>query len=368
MKFAIAGALAVHGLIHLLGAAKAFRLAPLPQLVQPISAAMGAVWLAAAGLFLMMAAAVVWWPRGAWILGAAAIAASMIAIVPSWSDAKAGAFVNIPAAAVVVVAFLMHGPISLPARYRAEADRGLARATATPPVTQADLARLPPPVQRYLRLTGVVGQPRVQSLHVRMRGRIRSGRDAAWMAFTADQYSFTDQPTRLFYMSGSMFMLPFQGLHAYVGPTATMRVTVAGLVPVATAAGPEMTRAETVTLFNDMCVLAPATLIDPAIRWEPVDEHHARAAFTNAGSTIRAELVFNDAGELVNFWSDDRLQAGADGQPLRAVRWSTPLGPYRAFGAARLAGGGAARWHEPAGDYAYIELEILDVEYNRGSR
>jgi hypothetical protein len=368
MKFAIATVIACHGLIHLLGAAKGFRLAPLPQLAQPISAPMGAVWLAAAVLFLAMAASIVWWPSGAWALGAAAIVVSTIAIVPSWSDAKAGAFVNVAAAVVVVAAYLMHGPASLPARYRAEVDRGLSRVTAVPPVTEADLAPLPPLVQRYLRLAGVVGQPRVQSVRVRMRGRIRSSREAAWLPFAVEQYNFVDPPARLFYMTGSMFLVPFQGLHAYVGSAATMRVTVAGLVPVAAGEGPEMTRAETVTLFNDMCVMAPATLIDPAIRWEPVDERRVRAAFTNAGATIQAELVFNDAGELVDFWSDDRRQAAADGGPMRAVRWSTPLGPYRAFGAMRLSSGGEARWHEPEGAYAYIEIEILDVEYNRTAR
>ena len=47
--------LAVHGLIHLLGFAKAFGLAELPQLVQPISRPWGALWLAAAALTLATA-------------------------------------------------------------------------------------------------------------------------------------------------------------------------------------------------------------------------------------------------------------------------------------------------------------------------
>ena len=69
-----------------------------------------------------------------------------------------------------------------------------------------------------------------------------------------------------------------------------------------------MTQGETVTMFNDMCIMAPATLIDPAIDWEAVDAHTARARFTNAGHTIHAELSFNEAGELTNFVSDDRFQ------------------------------------------------------------
>ena len=48
--------LGVHGLIHLLGFAKAFGLADLPQLAQPISRTWGALWLAA-GMRVLAAAA-----------------------------------------------------------------------------------------------------------------------------------------------------------------------------------------------------------------------------------------------------------------------------------------------------------------------
>ena len=127
-----------------------------------------------------------------------------------------------------------------------------------------------------------------------------------------------------------------------------------------------MTMAETVTLFNDMCVMAPATLVDPAIVWEEIDTHTVRARYTNAGHTISAGLSFNDAGELTNFVSDDRSQVRPDGT-LRRLRWSTPLARYRTYGAFHLPSGGEARWHESDGEYAYIELAFDAVQYNVGA-
>jgi hypothetical protein len=197
-----------------------------------------------------------------------------------------------------------------------------------------------------------------------MHGRIKNGRDAGWMPLRAEQYNVIDPPARLFYFTGSMFAISVQGYHRYVGPSATMTVKAAALVPVVQASGDEMDQGETVTMFNDMCVMAPATLIDPAIVWEPVDGRTARARFTNAGHTIRAELVFNEAGELTNFRSEDRYEISPDGKGARKIPWSTPLGRYRSFGPVRLASGGEARWHEPDGDYAYIELTFDDVRYN----
>jgi hypothetical protein len=364
MIAAFAVLLVLHGLIHLLGAAKAFGWAELRQLTQPIAPTMGVVWLASALLFVATAVSLFVSPRVWWLIGAGAVVVSMLAIVPSWTDAKAGALANGIVVVGLVFGFLSQGPFSLRAQYDDDVERHLTGAPSEKPVTDEDLAALPTPVQAYLRVAGVVGQPRVRHFRARLHGRIRNGRQGRWMPFSAEQYNVLDPPARLFYLSASMLAIPVQGYHRYVGSSASMRVKAGALVPVAVAAGPEMTQAETVTLFNDMCVLAPATLIDPAIAWDAVDARTVRARFTNAGHTIRAELSFNDAGELTNFFSDDRRQASADGTSMRPLRWSTPVGGYRSFGAVRLPSLGEGRWHEPDGEYAYIELTIDDVQYN----
>jgi hypothetical protein len=363
-----AGVLFIHGLIHLFGFAKAFGLAALPQLSQPISSVFGILWLIAGALFICTAGSLFLLPRWWWALGAAAIALSMVLVISSWTDARFGAAANLVVLLGVAFGFLAQGPTSLRASYESDVDRALARPPTQAPVTERDLGRLPPPVQRYLRATGVAGHPRVHNFRVRMRGRIRAGPDARWMPIEAEQYNFMDTPSRLFYLTASMFMVPLQGYHRYVGPSATMRVKAAALLNVVDAAGQAMDKGETVTMFNDMCVFAPATLIDSAITWEAVDAHTVKASFANAGHTIRAELSFNEAGELVDFWSDDRPQIGSDGQTAKHVRWSTPIDGYRSFGPFHLASGGAARWHESTGDYSYIELEFNDVQYNVLSR
>ena len=136
-------------------------------------------------------------------------------------------------------------------------------------------------------------------LSLRFRGRIRSAPDSRWMPFEAEQQSFADQPTRLFLMRARMFGVPVEAFHRALGGHASMQVTLAGAFPLENARGDEMDRAETVTLFNDMCLLAPGTLIDPNIAWEAVDAVTARARFTHGRHTIAANLLFNGAGELV---------------------------------------------------------------------
>jgi hypothetical protein len=370
MRLAFAGFLVLHGAIHLMGFAKAFGYAELAQLKVPISPAMGVTWALAALAFAVAAVTCVTSPRWWWAPAVVGVVLSMAALVPSWGDAKVGAVANVVVLAAAVAGCLVDGPWSQRAAYARDVAR--LAVTGEPPairvVTEADLAGLPAPVQRYLRVSGVVGHPRVESFRVRMHGRIRSGPGAGWMPLVAEQVNTISPPARLFYLDAWMLGLPVTGYHRFAAGAASMRVKAVGLVPVADDAGPALTRAETVTFFNDLCLMAPATLVAPAIVWTAIDDRHARAHFTAGAHTIAAELTFGADGRLVDFWSDDRGRPAAGGAGTEGQRWSTPITAYRRFGDVTLIGHGEARWHPPSGPYAYIELDIDDITMNVVSR
>lgn len=364
MTWLLAAVLALHGAIHVMGFAKAFGYAELPQLTQPISRAGGLAWLLASALVLASAALLAAGSRHTWIVAAVAVVVSQAVILSAWQDAWAGTMANVVLLLVALVGWFTEGPRSFQAQYDRDAAAGLARTVASPLVTEADLAPLPEPVQRYLRFVGAVGQPRVRSYRLHFRGRIRSAPDSAWMPFEADQQSFTDQPTRLFHMRARMFGMPVDVFHRLIDGHATMRVKLFGAFPMVDARGAEMDRAETVTLFNDMCLLAPGTLVGPGIAWQPVDGGSVRARFTNAGQTIAAELYFDADGRLTNFVSDDRSRSSADGTAFTPQRFSTPVRDYRAFGPLTLAGYGEGRWRLPDGEFVYGEFHLQEAIMN----
>lgn len=372
MKLLFAIGLVVHGLIHLMGIAKAFGIIEIPQLTQHITRPLGVLWLLATALFIATATLLYTWPQWWWVVGAGALIVSQIVITTSWADARYGTIVNIVVFAGIALGFLSTGPWSLRAEYDREVAQGLARSVAAPLLTEADLAELPVQVQRYIRLSGAVGQPRIQNFRARFHGQIRSGPDARWMSFTGEQVNFYDQPSRLFFMDATLFGIPFQALHRFVGPNATMRVNVVSLFPMVDAKGPEMDEAETVTLFNDLCVFAPGALVDRGIVWQEIDAHTVKASFTHLTYTVRAVLSFSDRGELTDFVADGRAALSADGKSFTKMPWSTPLSAYRDFGSHRLMAHGEGIWHAQAGDYAYLRFDVDAIEYNvtapRGER
>jgi hypothetical protein len=281
-------------------------------------------------------------------------------------------------AALVAVAVLV-GVVSLRARaarlrttYAAEARANIARVGAEwpggpPLVTDDDLRALPESVGTYLRRVGVVGKPRVANFHVVFGGRFRMARGAPWMKLAADQHEFFGaRPTRLFFMEARRGGVPFVGYHRYAGDAATMDIRAFGVVRVVDARGAEMTQSETVTLFNDMCVFAPASLVDAQaraqVRWEVLGPREVKGIFTNAGHTISAVLTFDPDGDLVSFVSNDRFQD--DGKKRRRLPWSTPLKNYREFAGARVAADAEARWQDPDGIWTYGEFTVEKLEYN----
>lgn len=272
--------------------------------------------------------------------------------------------------ALTVLAYLVaaRGPWSFRAEYREAVEERLARLPDPgPPLTGAELDRLPAPVARYLRRSGVLGRPRPVHFRLEWKGRIRGAPDEPWMEFTAEQHSFPAEPARFFHLSARRGGLPVDVLHAYRGGEATMRVRLLSLLPLVDARGPEMNQAETVTLLNDLALFAPGGLLDPALSWEAVDDRTVRVRYTVERATVEATLRFDDDGDLVDFVSDDRMAAASDGTSFTPMRWSTPVEEYRDFDGHRASAGGVALWHPRSGEpWAYIEARVTALEVTPG--
>jgi hypothetical protein len=364
MKYAVIVLLVVHGLITLLGFVKAFDLAPVTQLQVPISQPAGLLWLAAALLLVGSGVALLvgwsWW----WAPAALGVVLSQILIFGAWSDAKAGTIANVILLIPIVVAASGSAPWSFRARYDHDVTEGLHQGAPPPKlVTEADIAHLPAAVQRYLVFTGAVGKPQVWNYRLRFGGALRNGPDDKWMPIAAQQQSIVSPPARLFFVQGSMLGVPFAAYHRYAGPAATFQVRVASLLTMVDAHGAEMNHSETVTLFNDMFLLAPAALINPQITWEELDPLTVRATWTNAGNTVAAVVSFDDSGALTNFVSDDRSRT-VDGKRYERLRWSTPVRCWHDVDGRRLLGSGEATWELDGKEFSYGRFELLDVEYN----
>jgi len=362
MRYIFLALIFLHGAIHLMGFAKAFGYARMEQLQAEISRTAGIFWLLASLLFVLSGAALVaradWW---SWV-AFAAILLSTILVISCWQDAKFGTIANI---VILAGAIIGYSTANYHHTYEKEVSNGLNQTSAHPAglLTEADLVELPEPVRKYIRYTGAVGKPKVANFKIEFNGKIRKSEQSAWMPFASEQYNFMETSTRLFFLNAVMKGLPVAGFHCFRNGDAFMDIRLLSLFKVQYQSGREMGIAETVTFFNDMCCMAPATLIDKRIEWLESDSTSVKARFSNNGIAITARLYFNEKGELTNFVSDDRYAAG-ENNTMHRLKWSTPLKEYKLVDGFTLATSAEAIYAYPEGDLCYGTFSLQHITYN----
>lgn len=351
----------LHGLIHALGFAKAFAFKEVKELTLPISKPLGLLWLSATILFLIYGMRQFANAKYAWVSGIVAVMVSQILVILFWKDARFGTIPNLIVLLVSLVSlgsFLLHHEFSSRVKFDFSENNTL----ATDTITENDISHLPVIGRKYLHYTRSVGKPKVRNFRAEFVGGMRAKPGDKYMKLQSVQYNFFKKPSRYFFMSASKMGLPATGLHLYQNETATFVVRLLNWFKVVDARGEQLNQAETVTLFNDMCFIAPATLIDKRITWEALDQTTVKGIFKNGRIHIRAVLYFNEKGELANFISNDRYET--DGKKYVNYPWATPVEDYRMMSGYLLPSRAKLIYQRPGGDFCYGELEYKSVKYN----
>jgi hypothetical protein len=359
MKTFLAILVFLHGMIHLLGFVKAYHLAEISPLKQPITKPAGLLWLAAGVAFGLSIIFLLLKKENWWMIALPALLLSQYLIVSTWQDAKFGTLANVLILLAVGFAFAQWHYFS---GYQKDVKHTLTTAQSAPhqTITTADLAGLPPLVQKYLHYTGVVNTRKPSAICIEFTGAMRSkGND--WFSFASEQYNTFHIPVRLFFMKGAVKQIPAWGYHVYKNGDATMQVKLLSITPVVDQQGSELDQTETVTLFNDVCLFVPAWLVDKRIQWETLDAHSVKAVFTTNNLRISAVLVFNEEGQLVNFISDDRYDISG-GSAVRR-RFSTPVKNYQTLNGIRIPTYGEAVYTYPDGDFVYGKFTLTRLTY-----
>ena len=116
--------------------------------------------------------------------------------------------------------------------------------------------------------------------------------------------------------------------------------------------------------FNEI-MWFPTAYLSETIAWEPIDDRSARATMTVEGQSVSAIFHFDEQDQLVDFVAD-RYRTQPNGT-YQMETWSTPVYAYREFDSIRIPTKGSALWKLNSGDFEYIRLEVVEIEYNNPS-
>jgi hypothetical protein len=236
--------------------------------------------------------------------------------------------------------------------------------TGNPPqekIMEADITRLPEPVQKYLRYTKIVGKDKIHTVRLKQTGKIRMKPDTKWMPFEAEQYYTVDNP--VFIWKADAKMAPLLWISArdkYSDGKGGMLIKVLSLIKVVDGKGPEMDQGALSRYLNEI-MWFPSAYMNDYIKWESIDSNSARATMTVRGITASALLKFDNEGKLVDFIAERYMSSG---DKFIKELWSTPVERYKDYNGIMLPQGGKAIWKLKSGDFCYIEIEMTEIEYN----
>ncbi|MGM9510542.1 DUF6544 family protein [Larkinella sp. GY13] len=367
-RFVFAGILGLHGLIHGIGFVKewhlitvnAFRATTVLPLSEKAAKVAGALWLLTGLVLLTAAVSLLTSQSRWWLVALLGIGLSQLLIVLYWPDAKAGTGLNVLILAVSLVAY---ADWDFNANGMAEV-RGLiaeSGSAKTPVITAESLTPLPPVVQKWLKRAGVVGKKRIQTVHLKQIGRMRTKPGGSWMPVEAEQVFTVSQPGFIWLArieAAPLFFLV--GRDQYRHGRGNMRIKALALVPVADAKGAEIDQG-TMLRYLAETVWFPTAALSDYIQWEGLSDTSARATMHQGGVTASGVFTFNLAGDAIQF--EARRFGEFDGA-YRLETWSIALRDHQErAGGIRIPVQSDVTWKLKTGDFTWYTLTLTEIDY-----
>ena len=357
----------IHGLIHLIGFAKAFDMVRLPSLsfksltspAVPMTKVFGIFWLLTALLFIYTAFAIAINKQNWGLAGLVAIILSQMLIIFYWKDAKAGTIANILLLLPTLVSiFTMTFQKNTNNESKFLKDN--IQPANTKIIAKDDLEKLPPIVQKWLIHTNVLGKPMVRSVELNQQGEMLTKPNGKWMPFKANQIFSVYPPG--FVWEARINVIPgvyIYGRDLYKNGHGNMLIKPLAMMTIANAKGKETDQGTRLRYLAEICWF-PSAAISPAISWEGLNDSSARATLHMGDSTVSGVYTFNPDGDPIRF---EALRYYENKGKYSLEKWLIESTDHKVINGIRIPVKSTVTWQLENGDFTWLKLEINSIQY-----
>lgn len=360
MRTTLAILIAIHGIIHLFGFLKAFDIAELNAISQPISKTSGIVWLLCFALFAVTSVLLIAQSNYVWVSGIIGVVISQFLIINQWSDAKSATIAN-----AVILLFLIGTYSGYRFKNKIKAERITLFENSQPTgqkITEEALSDLPPIVQKWLINSGVVDKEPVLNVHLvqELQLKMKPGQ-AEWNNGRAEQY-FTVQPPAFNWSitTGMNPILSASGRDKFENGKGEMTIKLFSLIPVANAKNNIKTNQASLQRYLAEIVWFPSASLSPYIRWEVLDDCSAKATMEYNGTVGSGEFHFDAIGNFKKFKAMRYQDPNAD----KPVEWTVIATKTEERNGIKIPTECEASWELVGGKWTWLKLKIADIQYN----
>lgn len=227
-------------------------------------------------------------------------------------------------------------------------------------IEEKNLKGLPAPVQRWLKISGVVGKEKSRTVRVKQKIAMRLEEGKPWMPAEAEQFFAVDEPGFVWKVRVKMApLLYLTGRDMYYGGHGYMKIKILSLFTVADAAAGKEIDQSTMLRYLGESASFPSMALSPYIKWEAIDDYSARAVMSYQGITASGVFTFDDEGNMACY---------------RAKRYMNNKGSYvlgdfyavmsghKDIKGIRIPTRWEAGWKLESGDFTWFKSELTEVE------
>ncbi len=359
-KILILTIMGIHGLFHLLGFLKAYNLKDISQLTQNISKPMGVLWLLTALLFLISFLLLIYKKNLWWVVALPSVIFSQVLIISVWQDGKFGTIANILILVAVIISLSIW---NFEQKIDKEIKKILSENLRQEKIISENMIKdLPPPVQKWLRRSGVIGKEFISNVYLQQVGLIRlKPKHKGWIESHSEQYFTVEKPAFIWTVKMSIMGMPIISRDLFKDGQSEMDIRLLGIIPVASLKGnPKINQSALQRYLGEICWF-PTAALNPYIKWEEIDEKSAKATMSYKGTIGSAVYYFNKEGELTQFVAL-RYYNFNDSEPKE---WIGKVLDYHTFNGIRIPSIMEATWILESGEFTWYKFEIYGVEFNK---
>ena len=353
--------IAIHGIIHLFGFFKAFRITEFNAISQPISKTFGLLWLLTFLLFAITVVLLISQSHYWWIIGILGAVLSQFLIINYWSDAKFGTIVNL---VVLVTAITGYANFGFHKTIDDETTKMFenAKNADVKTVTEEMISDLPTIVQKWLLNSGTIGKEPVYNVYLEQDLQmLMKPEQEAWSHAKAKQYFMIEPPA--FNWSVNLKMNPVLevvGRDKFENGKGEMIIKLFSLFSIANAKDNKKVNQATLQRYLAEIFWFPSAAISPYISWQELNDHAAEATMKINETEGSGVFYFDDYGNFKKFVAM-RYKDAKDSEP---TEWTVSALKTEIWNGIKIPVELKAEWKLEHGHWTWLKLKITDIKYN----
>jgi hypothetical protein len=362
MKILFMIILLIHGLIHILGFMKAFLLAELNELTNPISKPMGLLWLLATLVFLTAGILLFFKNPLWWFPAIVSVLISQMLIFIFWKDSLYGTFPNI---LILVVSLIGFAHFNFERKIKEEVSYILEKVPvgSSIAISLDDISTLPIPVQTWMKVSGIIGKEPIKSVYMKQNYLIKlKPEQKDWYSASAEQYSTVRPPS--FVWKAELEMMPFIsafGRDKFIDGEGEMVFKLFSVFAVANDGHNSQINEAALQRFLGEIAWYPSAALGNNITWESIDGHSAKATLTIDGLSGSGIFTFDQDGHPMSF---SAMRYQGSGLEAKRIEWVVTLTTRKDFEGIIIPTEGELTWKMSTGDWNWAKFEIMEYSYN----